>query len=114
MGVVEDVRENGVDQVSPATVYWPSLMDDPSTPEKLGAWRTVYFAIRSNRAGTQAFINEMQQAVWSVNANLPVADVEHHAGYLWRFDGADFVHAGDAGNCGNAWRWRWAFWEFTA
>jgi ABC-type antimicrobial peptide transport system permease subunit len=50
-------------------------MGDPSTPEKLGAWRTVYFAIRSNRAGTQAFINEMQQAVWSVNANLPVADV---------------------------------------
>ena len=25
-GVVQDVRENGVDQVSPATVYWPSMM----------------------------------------------------------------------------------------
>ena len=75
VGVVEDVRENGVDQVSPATVYWPSLMGDPSAPEKLGAWRTVYFAIRSSRAGTQTFINEMQQAVWSVNANLPVADI---------------------------------------
>jgi predicted permease len=75
VGVVQDVRENGVDQVSPATVYWPSLMGDPTTPEKLGAWRTVYFAIRSNRAGTQAFVNEMQQAVWSVNANLPVADI---------------------------------------
>ena len=75
MGVVQDVRENGVDQVSPATVYWPSLMGDPSAPEKLEAWRTVYFAMRSNRAGTQAFISEMQQAVWSVNANLPVADI---------------------------------------
>jgi predicted permease len=75
VGVVQDVRENGVDQVSPATVYWPSLMGDPSAPEKLGAWRTVYFALRSSRAGTQAFINEMQQAVWSVNGNLPVADV---------------------------------------
>jgi ABC-type antimicrobial peptide transport system permease subunit len=73
--VVEDVRENGVDQVSPATVYWPPLMGDPSALEKLGAWRTVYFALRSNRAGTQAFINEMQQAVWSVNSNLPVANV---------------------------------------
>ena len=31
--------------------------------------------LRSNRAGTQAFINEMQQAVWSVNANLPVAAI---------------------------------------
>jgi predicted permease len=75
VGVVQDVRENGVDQVSPATVYWPSLMGDPSAPEKLGAWRTVYFAIRSNRAGTQTFIHEMQQAVWSVNSNLPVAAI---------------------------------------
>ncbi len=75
VGVVQDVRENGVDQVSPATVYWPSLMGDPAAPNKLEAWRTVYFALRSSRAGTQAFINEMQQAVWSVNANLPVADV---------------------------------------
>jgi predicted permease len=75
VGVVQDVRENGVDQVSPATVYWPSLMGDPSTPEKLQAWRTVYFAIRSDRAGTQTFINEMQQAVWSINSNLPVAAI---------------------------------------
>jgi len=75
VGVVEDVRENGVDQVSPATVYWPSLMGDPFTPEKLGAWRTVYFTMRSRRAGTQDFINEMQHAVWSVNANLPVASI---------------------------------------
>ncbi len=75
VGVVEDVRENGVDQVSPATVYWPSLMSYATTPKGPVAWRTVYFAMRSNRAGTQAFISEMQQAVWSVNANLPVADV---------------------------------------
>jgi predicted permease len=75
VGVVQDVRENGVDQVSPATVYWPSLMGDPAVPEKLGAWRTVYFAIRSDRAGDQTFINEMQRAVWSVNSNLPVAAI---------------------------------------
>ena len=75
VGVVQDVRENGVDQVSPATVYWPSLMGDASAPQKQRAWRTVYFAMRTRRAGTQAFINEMQRAVWSVNANLPVADI---------------------------------------
>ena len=75
VGVVQDVRENGVDQVSPATVYWPSLTGDYTAPAKLGAWRTVYFALRSDRAGTQTFINEMQRAVWSVNSNLPVADV---------------------------------------
>jgi len=75
VGVVQDVRENGVDQVWPATVYWPTLMNDPFGPKKLGVWRTVYFAIRTDRAGTQAFINEMQQAVWSVNSNLPVAEI---------------------------------------
>ena len=30
---------------------------------------------RSDRAGTQTFINEMQQAVWSINSNLPVAAI---------------------------------------
>jgi predicted permease len=75
VGVVEDVRQNGVDQGAPATVYWPTLKENPFDQNKLGAQRTVYFALRSRRAGTQAFVNEMQQAVWSVNSNLPVADI---------------------------------------
>ena len=75
VGVVQDVRENGVDQNSPATVYWPSMMHDLYGPGPLDARRTAYFALRSSRAGTQTFINEMQQAVWSVNANLPVASI---------------------------------------
>jgi predicted permease len=75
VGVVQDVREDGVDQVSPATVYWPSLKGNMSGPGPLNVQRTVYFAIRTNRAGTQSFINEMQRAVWSVNSNLPVADI---------------------------------------
>jgi len=75
VGVVEDVRENGVNQVSPATIYWSSLMADTPIASRLHAWRTVYFVMRSHRAGTQAFINEMQQAVWSVNSNLPVSDI---------------------------------------
>ena len=33
VGVVQDVRENGVDQISPATVYWPSMMGDLYRPE---------------------------------------------------------------------------------
>jgi predicted lysophospholipase L1 biosynthesis ABC-type transport system permease subunit len=75
VGVVQDVRENGVDQISPATVYWPSMMRDIFGPGSFDARRTAYFALRSSRAGTQAFINEMQQAVWSVNSNLPVAAI---------------------------------------
>ena len=75
VGVVQDVRENGVDQISPATVYWPSMMRDLYGPGSFDARRTVYFAMRSNRAGTQALINEMQQAVSSVNSNLPAASI---------------------------------------
>jgi len=75
IGVVQDVRENGVDQISPATVYWPSLLADYFGSGKPVTRRTLYFAMRSNRAGTQSFVKEMQQAVWSVNSNLPVADI---------------------------------------
>ena len=35
----------------------------------------MFFVMRTDRAGTQPLINEMQQAVWSVNANLPVAGI---------------------------------------
>jgi predicted permease len=75
VGVVQDVRENGVNQTSPATVYWPSMMDNLYGPGPLNARRTAYFALRSGRAGTQTFISEMQRAVWSVNSNLPVAAI---------------------------------------
>jgi predicted permease len=77
VGVVEDVRQNGVDEKAPAAVYWPSmhrhfyLQGNP-----IAATRGVTFAIRSDRAGTEGLRNEVQQAVWSVNANLPVAAIE--------------------------------------
>jgi predicted permease len=77
VGVVEDVRQNGVDEKAPATVYWPSmhrhfyLQGHP-----IDSTRGVTFAIRSDRAGTESLRNEVQQAVWSVNANLPVAAIE--------------------------------------
>ena len=75
IGVVRNVSENGVDQISPATVYWPLLIRAPFGPSPLDIRRTVYFVMRSNRAGTQTFINEIQQAVWSVNSNLPLFNI---------------------------------------
>jgi predicted permease len=76
IGVVEDVRHNGVDEVAPAIVYWPAMINDPYTTQPtIDAPRSATFAIRSSRAGTEGFVAEVQQAVWSVNANLPVASV---------------------------------------
>lgn len=73
IGVVQDVRENGVQENAPAIVYWPSMMENLFGPRELDAMRTVTFVIRSKRAGTESFLNQVRQAVWSVNASLPVA-----------------------------------------
>ena len=67
VGVVQNVHEKGLDQKAPETVYWP--LDNPF----IGVMRTATFVIRSDRAGTESLLNEVRQAVWSVNANLPVA-----------------------------------------
>jgi len=75
IGVVQDVREKGVQETAPEIVYWPPLMENPFGPGPTQAVRTVTFAIRSERAGTESFVNEVREAVWSANSNLPLASV---------------------------------------
>jgi predicted permease len=76
IGVVQDVRQHGVDEQAPPIIYWPVMLKDPYNPKPaIEAQRAVTFAIRSNRAGTETLIAEVQQAVWSVNDNLPLASV---------------------------------------
>jgi len=77
IGVAQDVHHNGVDEKPPAIIYWPTMLNEPySTVPVIGAQRGVTFVIRSSRAGNQGFLAEVQRAVWSVNANLPMASVE--------------------------------------
>ncbi len=84
IGVVEDVRQHGVDEKAPAIIYWPAMQNDPyfwvamlngshNQQPAIAASRSVTFAIRSNRAGSTNFLSQVQQAVWSVNGNLPLA-----------------------------------------
>jgi predicted permease len=75
IGVVQDVPENGVQEKAPEIVYWPTMMANLYGRGPLQAIRSATFAIRSERAGTEALLNEVRQAVWSVNANLPLASV---------------------------------------
>jgi predicted permease len=75
VGVAEDVRYTGVDEKAPALIYWPAMMMSPYTANTIRAPRSVTFAIRSDRAGNETFLNAVQQAVWSVNASLPVASM---------------------------------------
>jgi predicted permease len=77
VGVVEDVRQNGVEDKAPAIVYWPALRDDAFGGKRtMNATRSATFAVHSDRAGTEGFLNQVQQAVWSVNASLPVASIQ--------------------------------------
>lgn len=77
IGVVQDVHQHGVDENAPAMIYWPIYLNTPYGPTPApDAVRSVRFAIRSGRAGTQTLMNQIQQAVWSVNADLPLASVE--------------------------------------
>ncbi len=73
IGVVEDVRENGVNEKPPAIVYWAAFSPNPFSPGGRNVRRAVTFAVRSDRAGTEGFLAEVRNAVWSVNSSLPVA-----------------------------------------
>jgi predicted permease len=75
VGVVEDVHQTGVDKKSPSVVYWPTMMSDYLDADAPGVTRSVTFAIRCDRAGNDGFVNEVQQAVWSVNGDVPLASI---------------------------------------
>jgi len=74
IGVVQDVHENALYEPAQPIVYWPTMSAFLNgTPERPSAIRGVTFIVRSERTGTEGFLNELRQAVWSVNANLPVS-----------------------------------------
>ena len=76
VGVLADVHENGVNVEAPSSVDWPIMM-------RHLVRRTLAVAIRSPRAGTEGLMREVRQAVWSVDPNLPLADV-HTLEYFYR------------------------------
>jgi predicted permease len=74
IGVVADVRDNGVQNKAPTIVYWP-VMQKTFEGHTASVQRNVAFVIRTPRAGSTAFLNEARQSVWSVNPNLPLAGI---------------------------------------
>lgn len=75
VGVVGDVHDKGVDKKPTTTVYWPPLQHT-FQGDKVSVRRTVSFAIRSNRTGTRGFLDELRRAIWSVDASVPLAQVQ--------------------------------------
>ncbi len=73
IGVVGNTYDDGVNKKPVECVYWPFLLKN-----FWGAGfvqRTATFAIRSERTGSAAFLDEVRQAVWAVSANSPVANI---------------------------------------
>jgi predicted permease len=81
IGVVGDVHSDGMNKPVVSSVYWP-ILTAKFESDPIQVRRDVAFAIRTQRAGSQAFLSEVRQAVWSVDANLPLADV-HTLGYYY-------------------------------
>src|SRR6202158_109012 len=74
VGVVADIHDDGVNQDAPTSVYWPVLMTK-FEGQATNLRRYVAFAIRSPRTGSENFLKEVRQAVWSVDPNLPLSEV---------------------------------------
>jgi putative ABC transport system permease protein len=74
VGVVADIYDDGADKKAAAIVYWPArtqefMIGPPFVP------RSVAFAIRSSRTGTESFLHDIRQAVSAVNPGLPLFQV---------------------------------------
>jgi putative ABC transport system permease protein len=74
IGVVANEYDDGVQNKPPACVYWPVLMKNFWGDDEF-VRRSADFAIRTSRAGSVAFFNEVQRAVWSITPDSPLADV---------------------------------------
>jgi predicted permease len=74
VGVVGQERDDGVNKKAPAVVYWPMLLNN-FWGNAVQVRRTQAFAIRSGRAGSAQFLDEVRRAIWSVNPQVPLADV---------------------------------------
>jgi putative ABC transport system permease protein len=74
VGVVTDVYDDGMNKEPAKAAYWPIMMRN-FEGEGVSVRRELSFALRTPRAGTESLMKEVRQAVWSVDANLPLADV---------------------------------------
>jgi predicted permease len=77
VGVVGDMRDDGLNKKAAAVAYWPLLMRtfSPRPDEPVFVQRGLTYIVRSSRAGSNTLAGELGRAIWSVNADLPLASV---------------------------------------
>ena len=87
VGVVEDVRENGVSEKAPTIVYWPPMTQ-----------RSVSVVIRTDRTGTASFLDEIRKRSFIGEFRTSAHFRAHHAESLRSFTRANFFRVGNARN----------------
>jgi putative ABC transport system permease protein len=80
VGVVGNVYDDGLNKEPSQSAYWPILMSN-FEGQKITARRYLAFALRTPRAGTENLMKDVRAAVWSVDPNLPLADVRTESYY---------------------------------
>ncbi|MGC2400819.1 MAG: ABC transporter permease [Acidobacteriaceae bacterium] len=73
VGVVQQTYDDGVSKPAPVSVYWPVLLARFGG-EKESTQRNLAFVLRSPRAGSRVFLQEIQQRAWSVDSQVPLND----------------------------------------
>jgi predicted permease len=72
IGVVQDMRDDGLHKASPAIVYWRPLVDDMYGPGDVNFMRNLTLVMRTASSG-EGFLKDISRAVWSVNKSVPLA-----------------------------------------
>jgi predicted permease len=75
VGVARDMHDEGVDRGPSSTAYWPMLVAD-AWDDGVQVQRTMTYTLRLERAFTAALADAVRSAVWTVNPNLPLADLQ--------------------------------------
>lgn len=83
VGVVGNVHDDGAAQAATTVVFWPMVIED-FWGNAVFTQRSMVYAVRSDRVGTSALLDEVRTAVWSINPNLPLAKVQTMAELLDR------------------------------
>jgi predicted permease len=75
VGVVTDMRDDGLHQKAATATYWPLMMlhFSPNPENRNFVTRGLTYVVRSSRTGSDGFAGELGRAVWSINPNLPLA-----------------------------------------
>ncbi|MGC2400205.1 MAG: ABC transporter permease [Acidobacteriaceae bacterium] len=80
VGVIGNVHWEGIDKDVPSVVYWPTFNRHFENND-IDLRRFITFVIRTPRAGSESLIQDLRQAVWSVDANLPLTGIRTQGYY---------------------------------